>query len=94
MDDVIMNERPNKSTDFENRLGVSIPADVHIQNPSGIRNKGSGTKKRIKGAQEIAVEKSRCKYCRKGNDHDKRNCPIRKEDEKNNTFKQHPGKKH
>nr|KAJ0197472.1 hypothetical protein LSAT_V11C700374640 [Lactuca sativa] len=31
-------------------------------------------------------------YCRKGNDHDWRSCPIRKEDEKNNIFKEHPGK--
>nr|KAJ0202108.1 hypothetical protein LSAT_V11C600321040 [Lactuca sativa] len=42
---VTIHECPNKSTEIGNRLGVSIPVDVQIQNPIGIRNKGSGTKK-------------------------------------------------
>ena len=38
---------------FENWLGVSIPADVQIQNPTGIRNKGSATKKRLKVLKKL-----------------------------------------
>nr|KAJ0205575.1 hypothetical protein LSAT_V11C500278740 [Lactuca sativa] len=46
LDGVTIHERPNKSMDFGNRLGVSIPTDVQIQTPTRIRNKGYGTKKK------------------------------------------------
>ncbi|CAI9263759.1 unnamed protein product [Lactuca saligna] len=89
-------EKGNKNKEFEKTLGVTIPTSVDIQNPGEIRNKGSGTKKRMKSLREVTIEKSkgsRCSYCRNGNDHDWRNCPVRKEDEKNNIFKERHGKK-
>ncbi|XP_023732795.1 uncharacterized protein LOC111880598 [Lactuca sativa] len=89
-------EKGNKNKEFEKTLGVTIPTSVDIQNSGEIRNKGSGTKKGMKSSREVTTEKSkgsRCSYCRNGNDHDWRNCPVRKEDEKNNIFKERPGKK-
>ncbi|CAI9294868.1 unnamed protein product [Lactuca saligna] len=89
-------EKGNKNKEFEKTLGVTIPTSVDIQNPREIRNKGSGTKKRMKSSRKVTIEKSkgsRCSYCRNGNDHDWRNCPVRKEDEKNNIFKERHGKK-
>nr|KAJ0192816.1 hypothetical protein LSAT_V11C800396140 [Lactuca sativa] len=56
VDGVTMHERPNKSIDFENRLGVSIPADVQIQNPTGIRNKGVGLKKGLKVLKKLQLK--------------------------------------
>nr|KAJ0201067.1 hypothetical protein LSAT_V11C600321060 [Lactuca sativa] len=53
---VTIHECPNKSTDIGNRLGVSIPADVQIQNPIGIRNKGSGTKKGLKVLKKLSFK--------------------------------------
>ncbi|CAI9277696.1 unnamed protein product [Lactuca saligna] len=91
-----IHDKGNKNKEFEKTLGVTIPTSVDIQNPVEIRNKGSGTKKRMKSSREVTTEKSkgsRCGYCRNGNDHDWRNCPVRKEDEKNNIVKERPGKK-
>ncbi|XP_023728386.2 protein FAR1-RELATED SEQUENCE 5-like [Lactuca sativa] len=96
LSNITTHEKGNKNKDFEKTLGVTIPTSVDIHNPGEIRNKGSGTKETMKSSREVATEKSkgsRCSYCRKGNDHDWRNCPVRKEDEKNNIFKERPGKK-
>nr|KAJ0227201.1 hypothetical protein LSAT_V11C100013660 [Lactuca sativa] len=86
----------NCNKDFEKTLGAIIPTSVDIHNLGEILNKGSGIKKRMKSLREVAIEKSKgseCSYCRNDNDHDWRNCPVRKEDEKNNIFKERPRKK-
>lgn len=79
-------------------IGVSIPDEVVIRNPSNIRNKGCGMGKRIKGKREIAMETAGiegrfCNFCKKkvapSEKHDKRNCPERKALEKQKELEEH-----
>ncbi|XP_024962514.1 protein FAR1-RELATED SEQUENCE 5-like [Cynara cardunculus var. scolymus] len=65
---------------IRDHLGVSIPDDVDILQPSGIRNKGCGTGKRLVSVSEkiqTASKKARrkCATCGKRTGHDSRNCP-------------------
>ncbi|XP_024995898.1 protein FAR1-RELATED SEQUENCE 2-like [Cynara cardunculus var. scolymus] len=65
---------------IRDHLGVSIPDDVDILPPSGIRNKGCGTGKRLVSVYEkiqSASKKTRqkCATCGQRTGHDSRNCP-------------------
>jgi len=72
----------------ESFVGVSIPSSTDIRNPENVRNKGCGSSKRLKGQREIAMnnaiaEARHCTYCNKkilpNEKHDRRNCPLRKQ---------------
>lgn len=96
LDDLNLQDQPMKSMEFEQLLGVTTLIEVNIENPSPIRNKGCGLRKRLKGSNEVSKKKSSnrarsCKYCG-GPRHDWRNCPVRKEDEKTNSAKMRPSK--
>ncbi|XP_024965945.1 uncharacterized protein LOC112506153 [Cynara cardunculus var. scolymus] len=65
---------------IRDHLGVSIPDDVDILPPSGIRNKGCGTGKRLVSVSEkiqSVSKKARRKCATYGQrtSHDSRNCP-------------------
>ncbi|KAJ9556431.1 hypothetical protein OSB04_011045 [Centaurea solstitialis] len=71
-----------KKDTIQEILGVSVPDDPNYVAPSGIKNKGSGTRHRLKGAREKAVEEARkpkrlCRTCKDFVQHDSRNCPQR-----------------
>ncbi|KAJ9547566.1 hypothetical protein OSB04_020109 [Centaurea solstitialis] len=63
--------------DIEELLGVSDPDDVNFVGPAGIRNKGCGKGKRLKGVYEEEAKKpmQKCRVCKKKTHHDSRNCP-------------------
>lgn len=69
-----------KSDIIEKLIGVSKPETNEVQNPQGIRTKGCGRDKRLKGAKEKAITDSlkplrQCQKCFEyTNKHDKRNC--------------------
>ncbi|XP_022025122.1 protein FAR1-RELATED SEQUENCE 5-like [Helianthus annuus] len=73
-------EKLPKEARYESMLGVRVREQNEIQNPTGIRNKGSGTGKRLKGPGEKAIEKKKrtirkCNLCGIYTDtHDSRNC--------------------
>ncbi|XP_024958987.1 protein FAR1-RELATED SEQUENCE 5-like [Cynara cardunculus var. scolymus] len=61
-------------------LGVSIPDEVDILPPSGIRNKGCDTGKRLVSVSEkiqtnSKKAKRKCAICGQRSGHDSRNCP-------------------
>ncbi|KVH94504.1 Zinc finger, PMZ-type [Cynara cardunculus var. scolymus] len=61
-------------------LGVSQPETVDVLPPTGIRNKGCGTGKRLISAAEKAIsngkkQKRKCRLCGQMATHDSRNCP-------------------
>ncbi|XP_024966057.1 protein FAR1-RELATED SEQUENCE 5-like [Cynara cardunculus var. scolymus] len=63
-------------------LGVSQPENIDVLPPTGIRNKGCGTGKRLISAVEEAItygkkQKRKCRLCRQMAIHDSRNCPKR-----------------
>ncbi|XP_024965781.1 protein FAR1-RELATED SEQUENCE 5-like [Cynara cardunculus var. scolymus] len=65
---------------IRDHLGVSIPDDVDILPPSGIRNKGCGTGKRLVSMSEKIQSVSKktrrkCATCGQRTGHDSRNCP-------------------
>lgn len=61
--------------------GVPIPDDPDLYAPTGLRNKGSGTGKRLESVSENIQKRSKkkkrkCKTCGKATGHDSRNCPV------------------
>ncbi|KAK9075528.1 hypothetical protein SSX86_003852 [Deinandra increscens subsp. villosa] len=90
--DKIFNELPidassNSKRDVIQELNsINDPQEVDLEPPPGIRNKGSGTAKRLRGPGEKAIEiidkpLKNCNYCKqKVRNHDSRNCPKRKAD--------------
>nr|KAJ0202727.1 hypothetical protein LSAT_V11C500236180 [Lactuca sativa] len=77
------NELPNRDNYYTNLLKVSIPDVVDIENPSDIRNKGSGSRgKRLKSKKEMLQlqglkPKRLCASCQQMVNHDKQNCPLK-----------------
>ncbi|XP_076890378.1 protein FAR-RED IMPAIRED RESPONSE 1-like [Bidens hawaiensis] len=73
-----------KSAVIQDLKGPSTSAVVSFTAPQGIKNKGSGTNKRLIGPGEKALENSKktprkCSICKQYvTDHDKRNCPTKK----------------
>ena len=64
-------------------LGVVVPddGDVDLYAPNGLKNKGSGTGKRLRNASEkmqlrSKKSKRKCKKCGQSTGHDSRNCPF------------------
>ncbi|XP_076932380.1 uncharacterized protein LOC143597886 [Bidens hawaiensis] len=60
--------RPSKRDRFAAVLGFEQPSEVTIRVPTGIRNKGRGSHKRIKSKKEIAISRSgkgyrECQIC-------------------------------
>ncbi|KAI3496116.1 hypothetical protein L1887_38466 [Cichorium endivia] len=84
-DDESSTEHANKQTDEEEvmqLLGVRVPEKIEIRVPQSIRNKGSGTKKRLASASEKASSSSKsktrkCSGCDKYINHNWRTCPER-----------------
>lgn len=75
-----------KNDSIRNLIGVNQPERIDIQPPSGIRNKGCGTGKRLIGAGEKAAKKNQktkrlCRNYQKIGYHDSRNCPLKIVDE-------------
>ncbi|XP_024962992.1 protein FAR1-RELATED SEQUENCE 5-like [Cynara cardunculus var. scolymus] len=65
---------------IRDHLGVSIPDEVAILPPSGIRNKGCGTGKRLVSVSEklqtnCKKTKRKCATCGQRSGHDSHNCP-------------------
>ncbi|XP_076943418.1 protein FAR1-RELATED SEQUENCE 7-like [Bidens hawaiensis] len=65
-------------------LGYDQPSEVTVRVPSGIKNKGCGSHKRIKAQKEIAISRSgkkyrECKVCHKQG-HNSRTCPQLQEE--------------
>ncbi|XP_024964557.1 protein FAR1-RELATED SEQUENCE 5-like, partial [Cynara cardunculus var. scolymus] len=65
---------------IRDHLGVSIPDEMDILPPSGIRNKGCGTGKRLVSVSEkmqtnCKKAKQKCATCGQRSGHDSRNCP-------------------
>ncbi|KAL4582388.1 hypothetical protein LXL04_006935 [Taraxacum kok-saghyz] len=85
---------PNKDSRTKDELitsmiGSSKVDKITIRNPKNVKTGG----KRLQGRREISMNSSKkdgrtCTYCNKkiepGEKHDRRNCPVRKEDERNN----------
>lgn len=72
----------NKDSLMESIVGVSKPDVIEIHNPTGIRNKGCGTGKRLKSRVEKAINentkpKRLCRRCNEIGRHDSRNCPLK-----------------
>jgi hypothetical protein len=70
----------NKRDRFATVLGYKQPAEVTVRVPTGIRNKGRGSHKRIKSKKEQAISRlgkrdRKCLHC-KVLGHDRRTCPI------------------
>ncbi|XP_024990606.1 uncharacterized protein LOC112524895 [Cynara cardunculus var. scolymus] len=73
----------NKDDVIQSLVGVPRPEKIDILPPQGIRNKGCGTSKRLIGAGERAITKSKrpkrlCLGCKEFVNHDIRNSPVRK----------------
>ncbi|KAI3692833.1 hypothetical protein L6452_32657 [Arctium lappa] len=69
-----------KKDAIQEHLGVAVPDEVDILPPSGIRNKGCGTGKRLISASEKVQKSSKkpkrkCAKCGQCAGHDSRNCP-------------------
>nr|XP_043630526.1 protein FAR1-RELATED SEQUENCE 5-like [Erigeron canadensis] len=66
--------------------GLPQPSSNEVTNPQNIRNKGCGTKRRLKSDREEAILKEKnwrnCAYCKSLQQHDIRTCPIRIKAEK------------
>ncbi|KAL4573725.1 hypothetical protein LXL04_020541 [Taraxacum kok-saghyz] len=92
---------PNKDSRTKDELiasmiGISKVDKITIRNPKIVKFKGCGTGgKRLQGRREISMNSSKkdgrtCTYCNKkiapGEKHDRRNCPVRKEDERKNLY--------
>ncbi|XP_076892223.1 protein FAR1-RELATED SEQUENCE 5-like [Bidens hawaiensis] len=74
----------SKRDRFAAILGYDQPSEVTVRVPSGIKNKGCGSHKRIKSQKEIAIswsgkKYSECKVCHKQG-HNSRNCPQHQEE--------------
>ncbi|XP_076927162.1 protein FAR-RED IMPAIRED RESPONSE 1-like [Bidens hawaiensis] len=70
--------RPSKRDRFAAVLGFEQPSEVTVRVPTGIRNKGRGSHKRIKSKKEIAISRSgkgyrECQICHKTG-HNSRTC--------------------
>nr|KAJ0205220.1 hypothetical protein LSAT_V11C500288860 [Lactuca sativa] len=87
LNDFPNHDRPNRAKHFNKLLGVVVPdvvSDVSdIQNPSDIRNKGCGSRrKRLKARKKMIekeISKPKRKYatCEHMAHHDKRNYPLK-----------------
>lgn len=80
MDIPLVSSYQKKHDDIEEFIGASQPESVDILPPSGIRNKGCGTGKRLVGASEKTANNAKkpkrlCRHCHKMARHDSRNCP-------------------
>ncbi|XP_076916857.1 protein FAR1-RELATED SEQUENCE 5-like [Bidens hawaiensis] len=69
----------SKKDRFAAILGYDQPSEVTVRVPSGIKNKGCGSHKRIKSQKEIAISRPgkkyrECKVCHKQG-HNSRTCP-------------------
>ncbi|XP_076936240.1 uncharacterized protein LOC143603292 [Bidens hawaiensis] len=74
----------SKRDRFAAILGYDQPSEVTVRVPSGIKNKGCGSHKRIKSQKEIAISRSgkkyrECKVCHKQG-HNSRTCPQLQEE--------------
>ncbi|KAJ9553433.1 hypothetical protein OSB04_017478 [Centaurea solstitialis] len=70
----------DKADAFCDCYGIEQPEDVDIFAPIGIRNKGCGKGKRLKGTMEKATNKCSsskrlCRSCGEHANHDSCNCP-------------------
>lgn len=72
--------KKKKNEILEEILGVRKPEKIDVNNPKGIRNKGSGSNKRMQGYGEKTQKANerpykKCSVCKKlVNDHDRRTC--------------------
>ncbi|XP_076953234.1 protein FAR-RED IMPAIRED RESPONSE 1-like [Bidens hawaiensis] len=74
----------SKRDRFAAILGYDQPSEVTVRVPSGIKNKGCGSHKRIKSQKEIVISRSgkkyrECKVCHKQG-HNSRTCPQLQEE--------------
>ncbi|KAH7663176.1 FHY3/FAR1 family protein [Dioscorea alata] len=71
--------RPCEEGEFSAiHVPISLRGEPSVKEPLRVKAKGGG--KRLKGGKEKAMEKGlrKCNFCnRKGQKHDKRNCPLR-----------------
>ncbi|XP_052624836.1 uncharacterized protein LOC128132354 [Lactuca sativa] len=78
-------EMPSREAFYNQIIGVELTNDApDIDNPSDIRNKGTGSRgKRLKPKKEMLQKvglksKQKCVLCQQMANHDKRNCPLKK----------------
>ena len=83
-DNYSFQDRGKQKVNYDQIIGVTIPHERQIGNPTNIRNKGCGSRgKRLKSAEELtriesAKKKRMCFSCKKMATHDSRNCPDKK----------------
>ncbi|XP_024962583.1 protein FAR1-RELATED SEQUENCE 5-like [Cynara cardunculus var. scolymus] len=78
----IQSHAQETTTSIKEFLGVSQPETIDVLPPTGIRNKGCGTGKKLISAAEKAITngkklKRKCRLCCQMATHDSRNCPKR-----------------
>ncbi|XP_024959811.1 protein FAR1-RELATED SEQUENCE 5-like [Cynara cardunculus var. scolymus] len=78
----ILTVTEQKRNDIEELLCVTEPESVDVLPPTGVRNKGCGTGKRLVGVSErvsmnAKKQKRLCRTCDKMGWHDSRNCPMK-----------------
>ncbi|KVF45359.1 Zinc finger, SWIM-type [Cynara cardunculus var. scolymus] len=82
MDIPILTVTEQKRNDIQELLCVTEPESVDVLPPTGVRNKGCGTEKRLVGVSErvsmnAKKPKRLCRTCDKMGWHDSRNCPMK-----------------
>nr|KAJ0215417.1 hypothetical protein LSAT_V11C300113070 [Lactuca sativa] len=87
VDDCPAPEIPSRESFYNQIIGIQLTNDApDIDNPSDIRNKGTGSRgKRLKSKKEMLEKacskpKRKCVLCKQLVNHDKRNCPLKKRD--------------
>nr|KAJ0207423.1 hypothetical protein LSAT_V11C500240890 [Lactuca sativa] len=87
VDDCPAPEMPSRESFYNQIIGVQLTNDApDIDNPSDIRNKGTGSRgKRLKSKKEMlekacSKRKRKCALCKQLVNHDKCNCPLKKRD--------------
>nr|KAJ0209003.1 hypothetical protein LSAT_V11C400158030 [Lactuca sativa] len=85
LDDCLALEMPSRESFYNQIIGVELTNDVpDIKNPSDNRNKGPGScGKRLKSKKEMLEKvsskpKRKCALCKQMDNHDKKNCPLKK----------------
>ncbi|KVH88034.1 Zinc finger, PMZ-type [Cynara cardunculus var. scolymus] len=78
----IQSHAQETTTSIKEFLGVSQLENIDVLPPTGIRNKGYGTGKRLISTAQKAItngkrQKRKCRLCRQMATHDSRNCPKR-----------------
>lgn len=72
----------NKTSRMGSMLGVTVPKNIDINVPTGIRNKGSDVRTRLKSKKEIAMDAAAKKFrlcgsCNKREGHNIKTCPYK-----------------